>query len=306
MATAIDHLDWDDLKLFLIVVRCKSVTGAARELKVSHSTVSRRLARLEYTVGGALVERTRDGLLLTPAGLVTMRRAEEIENGVNALRSDVSNRDEVRGTVRLATMEGIATLYLSERLVELSSRYPDLDIELVTSPQTVRVARREADLFLSFFKPHGTALDSQLIGRFKTGLFASQVYLERNGVPSQAADLREHRFVGYIEELVQLESVLWLEELVPAPTMAFSSNSMMSQMFAASAGAGIVALPEFARSLKLGLIPVLEELRGEREIWMSAHHDLAYLPRVRVVKQFVKELLRRDEQRLLRNEPWPS
>ncbi|MBY3157609.1 LysR family transcriptional regulator [Rhizobium leguminosarum] len=306
MATAIDHLDWDDLKLFLIVVRCKSMTAAARELKISHSTVSRRLARLEYTVGSALVERTKDGLLLTSAGLVTMRRAEEIENGVNALRSDVSNRDEIRGTVRLATMEGIATLYLSERLVELSSRHPDLDLELVTSPQTVRVARREADLFLSFFKPHGTSLDSQLIGRFKTGLFASQAYLERNGVPSQAADLSEHRFVGYIEELIQLESVLWLEELVPTPKIAFSSNSMMSQMFAASAGAGIVALPEFALSLNLGLVPVLDELSGEREIWMSAHQDLAYLSRVRAVKQFVKELVRRDEQRLLRNSPWSS
>ncbi|MBY5748041.1 LysR family transcriptional regulator [Rhizobium leguminosarum] len=306
MATAIDHLDWDDLKLFLIVVRCKSMTAAARELKISHSTVSRRLARLEYTVGSALVERTKDGLLLTSAGLVTMRRAEEIENGVNALRSDVSNRDEIRGTVRLATMEGIATLYLSERLVELSSRHPDLDLELVTSPQTVRVARREADLFLSFFKPHGTSLDSQLIGRFKTGLFASQAYLERNGVPSQAADLSEHRFVGYIEELIQLESVLWLEELVPTPKIAFSSNSMMSQMFAASAGAGIVALPKFALSLNLGLVPVLDELSGEREIWMSAHQDLAYLSRVRAVKQFVKELVRRDEQRLLRNSPWSS
>ncbi|WP_315860524.1 LysR family transcriptional regulator [Rhizobium leguminosarum] len=289
-----------------MVVRCKSMTAAARELKISHSTVSRRLARLEYTVGSALVERTKDGLLLTSAGLVTMRRAEEIENGVNALRSDVSNRDEIRGTVRLATMEGIATLYLSERLVELSSRHPDLDLELVTSPQTVRVARREADLFLSFFKPHGTSLDSQLIGRFKTGLFASQAYLERNGVPSQAADLSEHRFVGYIEELIQLESVLWLEELVPTPKIAFSSNSMMSQMFAASAGAGIVALPEFALSLNLGLVPVLDELSGEREIWMSAHQDLAYLSRVRAVKQFVKELVRRDEQRLLRNSPWSS
>ncbi|EJC71664.1 transcriptional regulator [Rhizobium leguminosarum bv. trifolii WSM2012] len=303
MTTAIDHLDWDDLKLFLVVVRCKSVTGAARELKVSHSTVSRRLARLEYTVGGALVERAKDGLLLTPAGLVIMRRAEEIENGVNALRSDVSKRDEIRGAVRLATMEGIATLYLSERLVELSNRYPDLDLELVTSPQTVRVARREADLFLSFFKPHGTSLDSQLIGRFRTGLFASQAYLESNGFPSKAADLRDHRFVGYIEELVQLESVLWLEELVPSPKIAFSSNSMMSQMFAASAGAGIVALPEFARSLNLGLVPVLEELSGERQIWMSAHQDLAHLPRVRAVRQFVKELVRRDEKRLMRHAP---
>ncbi|MBY3335011.1 LysR family transcriptional regulator [Rhizobium laguerreae] len=306
MATAIDHLDWDDLKLFLIVARCKSVTGAAREMKVSHSTVSRRLARLEYTVGSALVERTRDGLLLTSAGLVTMRRAEEIENGVNALRTDVSNRDQIRGTVRLATMEGIATLYLSERLVELTSRYPDLALELVTSPQTVRVARREADLFLSFFKPHGTALDSQLIGRFNTGLFASQAYLEASGVPSHAADLREHRFVGYIEELVQLESVLWLEELVAAPKIAFSSNSMMSQMFAASAGAGIVALPEFARSLNLGLVPVLQELTGVREIWLSAHHDLAFLPRVRAVKRFLKELFQRDEQRLMRKTSWSS
>nr|WP_246801626.1 LysR family transcriptional regulator [Rhizobium leguminosarum] len=76
MATAIDHLDWDDLKLFLIVIRRKSVTGAARELKVSHSTVSRRLARLEYTVGGALVERTKDGLLLTPASGGNRERRE--------------------------------------------------------------------------------------------------------------------------------------------------------------------------------------------------------------------------------------
>ncbi|UIK08959.1 LysR substrate-binding domain-containing protein (plasmid) [Neorhizobium galegae] len=96
--------------------------------------------------------------------------------------------------------------------MELSERHPDLDLELVTSPQSVRVARREADLFLSFFKLRGTALDSHLIGRFKTGLFASKAYLERNGVPCYAADLREHRFVGYIEELVQLDSVLWLEE----------------------------------------------------------------------------------------------
>ncbi|SEP21132.1 hypothetical protein SAMN05216228_105029, partial [Rhizobium tibeticum] len=67
-----------------------------------------------------------------------------------------------------------------------------------------------------------------------------------------------------------------------------------------------VALPEFARSLNLGLVPVLDELSGEREIWMSAHQDLAYLPRVRAVKQFLKKLVRRDEQRLLRNAPWSS
>ncbi|MDC7744574.1 MULTISPECIES: LysR family transcriptional regulator [Rhizobium] len=304
MATPLDHLDWDDLKLFLRAVRSKSVTGAARVLNVSHSTVSRRLNRLEYAVGAALFERSRDGLVLTTTGMTVLRRAEEIELGINSLRSDMSSRNEISGTVRLATMEGIASLYLSSHLTSLQEKYPDLFLELVTSPQTVRVARREADLFVSFFKPQGTALVSECIGHFSTGLYASSSYLEKYGIPENRDDLQKHRFVGYVEELVQVEAVRWLEELVPHPIFSITSNSMIAQMFAAAGGAGIVALPEFALGIRTGLVKVLPDLRGRREVWLSVHQDIANLSRIRAVVKFLKDLLHADEAKLGGREVW--
>ena len=304
MATPLDHLDWDDLKLFLRAVRSKSVTGASRLLGISHSTVSRRLSRLEYAVGASLFERSRDGLLLTAIGMMVLRRAEEIELGVNGLRADMSSRSEVSGTVRVATMEGIASLYLSSRLTRLTSRYPYLLLELVTSPQTVRVARREADLFLSFFQPKGTALVSECIGRFATRLYASSSYLEKFGVPEKKEDLERHHFVGYIEELVQVEAVRWLEEFVAAPNLVFTSNSMIAQMFAASGGVGIVALPEFALQVATGLLNVLPDVRGHRDVWLSVHQDMANLSRIRAVSRFLKELMTDDDAKLEGNEVW--
>ncbi|RUV26207.1 MULTISPECIES: LysR family transcriptional regulator [unclassified Mesorhizobium] len=292
MATPLDHLDWDDLKIFLRAVRTKSVTGAARQIGVSHSTVSRRLTRLEYAVGAALFERCRDGLALTGVGTIVMRRAEEMELGVNSLRSDMGSRDEIRGTVRLATMEGIASLYLSSRMNSILTKHPNLLIELVTSPQTVRVARREADLFLSFFKPQGATLTSERIGQFATGLYATRSYLEAHGMPLEPNDLRRHKFVGYVEELVQLETVRWLEELVPAPNLQFTSNSMIAQLFASSGGAGIVALPAFAQALDAGLVNILPQLRGRRDLWLSVHQDMANVSRIRAVSKFLRDLIR--------------
>lgn len=304
MATPLDHLDWDDLKLFLRAVRSKSVTGASRLLGISHSTVSRRLSKLEYAVGAALFERSRDGLILTNTGMIVLRRAEEIELGVNSLRADMSGRSEVSGTVRLATMEGIASLYLSSRLNTLRKRFPDLHLELITSPQTVRVARREADLFLSFFKPQGTALVSECIGGFATRLYASSSYLEKFGIPEGKGDLENHQFVGYIEELVQVEAVRWLEEFVTTPNLVFTSNSMIAQMFAASGGVGIVALPEFALQIGIGLLNVLPELRGHRDLWLSVHQDMANRSRIRAVSRFLKELMTADDAKLEGKEVW--
>ncbi|KAA1183083.1 LysR family transcriptional regulator [Rhizobium tropici] len=294
MATPLDHLDWDDLKLFLRAVRSKSVTGAARLLGTSHSTVSRRLSRLEYAVGATLFERSRDGLNLTAVGMMVLRRAEEIELGINSLRTDMSRHSQVGGTVRLATMEGIASLYLSSHLAALRSQYPDLLLEVVTSSHTVKVARREADLFVSFFKPQGRSLVSEHIGRFATRLYASPGYLDLHGTPKDKTELQRHQFVGYIEELVQVEAVRWLEEFVPTPNLVFASNSMIAQMFAASGGAGVVALPDFALRVNTGLVGVLPELVGHRDIWLSIHQDMVNLSRIRAVSRFLKELLGSD------------
>ena len=155
MSDPITNLDWDDLRVFLTSVRCQSVSAASRELSVSHSTVSRRLSRLEYTLGAALFERNREGLILTSFGHMVLRRAEEVAAGIGNLRGDIAGDGDTSGIIRFATMEGIASLYLSSRLAAFQRSYPGIRLELLTTSRQVQISHREADMFLSFFQPRG-------------------------------------------------------------------------------------------------------------------------------------------------------
>jgi DNA-binding transcriptional LysR family regulator len=72
-------LDWDDLRFFLAIARTGSLTAAARELRVTQSTVGRRLASLESSLGARLLHRTPDGYVLTLAGEAILAQAERME-----------------------------------------------------------------------------------------------------------------------------------------------------------------------------------------------------------------------------------
>lgn len=290
MTVPLDRLDWDDLRIFIEAVKNQSVSGAARRLSISHSTVSRRLQRLEYVVGASLFERSRDGLVLTSHGRTILRRAEEIESGIVGLRNDLNGVKDAGGVIRFATMEGIASLFLAPRIFRFLRNYPELHLELVTSPTTVHVAQREADLFLSFFKPYGHGMISTKVGRFAAGLFASPDYLDRRGMPETPLDLAAHEFVGYIDQFVHLDAVRWLEELVEKPRITFSSSSMVAQMFAASGGQGMVVLPYFCDTRLHGLVPVLPDSKVYRDLWLTYHQDMRSIPRLKIFCKFLDEL----------------
>jgi DNA-binding transcriptional LysR family regulator len=289
-------LDWDDLKVFLHVARGGSLGSAARRLRVDQSTISRRIAHLESALGIALFERLPSGLRVNEAGDRLLCHAERIESAVIAMHEDVQcGTSRTAGRVRLATMEGIASLYLASRFSRLRQRHPNLTIELLTSPQTVSVNRREADLFLSFFRPTGQGMVSEKLGCFQLGLYAAQSYLDRNGMPESAVDLTRHSFVTYIDDLIQLDSVRWLDDIIKNPTVSFHSNSMIAQMNAAAGGLGLVLLPSFAADGRRDLVPVLHDrMSTTRELWINVHTDLQFVPRIRAVSSFLKSTFQAD------------
>jgi DNA-binding transcriptional LysR family regulator len=296
MGVRFDALDWDDLRVFLHVARSGNLTQAARRLRMDPSTVSRRIAQLEGSIGTGVFERQRAGLKLSEVGERLLRHIETMESAVVAFQEELGAGDAtVTGVVRLATMEGIASLYLAERFGRLREIAPHLTLELVTSAQTIHVNRREADRFLSFFKPPGQGLVSEKIGGFLLKLYASQAYVERHGVPKDAAALHDHAFVSYIEDLVQVDSVRWLRDIIDAPRIAFHSNSMIAQMNAAAGGLGLVLLPTFSIGPHSALKPVLDgEVQTSREVWLNVHNDLQFSPRIRAVVGFLKDLFKND------------
>ncbi|WP_245443617.1 LysR family transcriptional regulator [Pseudorhodoplanes sinuspersici] len=295
---SIDLLDWDDLRVFLDVARTGNLSQTSRRLRIDHSTVSRRISQLEQALGSGVFERTRSGFKLNDLGKRLLPHAEAVESAMLKVRSEVNETaPEAAGTVRLATMEGIASLYLAPRAILLRDAAPHITLELVTSPQMIYVNRREADLFISFFKPPGQGLVSEKIGSFRLGLYASQSYLDRKGCPADLADLADHDFITYVEDLIQVDTVRWLDEVIQNPRVVMHSSSMIAQRNAAIGGLGIVLLPRFSIHETTPLVPILHDKAfTTREIWTSVHQDLQFSPRIRTVIAFLTRQIQSDMQ----------
>lgn len=291
--------DWNDLPFFLELARQGRLGPTARRLRVDHTTVSRRVAELERSLDQKLFDRTAEGFALTEAGARLLPLAEAMEQQARII-SDGKPGYASTGRVRVATMEGIASQYLARHLPDLAKRYPELLVELVTSPALINLTKREADVSLSFVLPRGPKLQVRRIGSFALFLYAAPAYLALRGTPAGIEDLPAHGFVDYVEDLVQIPEVHWLLDVVSAPRVCFRSSSMYAQATAAASGAGLVLLPSFAGEMDPRLVPVLKPaVRTERPIYLGVHEDLAWVPRVRTVVSALEKWVTDDRDFLM-------
>jgi len=291
---------WDDLRVFLEVARQGSVHAASKRLRLDHSTVTRRIGKLESLLSVKLLDRSRKGIAVREEAQALLKHIEQMDLHASSLEDAITRTTtESAQTVRIATMEGIASLYLARCLGALSQFAPNVQIELVSIPQTVDLSRKEADIFLSFFNPKSRGLKSALFGRFSLFLYCSPDYVRRHGQPRDRKDLQNHVFVGYIEDLLAIHAVRWLDEVISGPTMSFHSNSIIAQCNAAVSGLGIVLLPTFVAAGVAGLQRILPDVSVRREIWVSIRTEQSHLAKNKSVMQFMKHIFRRDADFLL-------
>ena len=140
-------LDWDDLRFFLALARTGSLSAAARDLRVAQSTVGRRLASLETSLGVRLLNRTPDGYQPTLAGEEVRAQAERLETEALSLERTVGGRDNrLSGLVRVTCAETIASYLLAPCFAALHAEHPDMMVELISNPRELSLAMREAEI----------------------------------------------------------------------------------------------------------------------------------------------------------------
>ncbi len=141
-------------------------------------------------------------------------------------------------------------------------------------------------------RPRTRGLRSTLIGTFSLFLYCSKDYARQTAQPR---DLDKHVFVGYIDDLLAIDAVRWLNEVVMAPKMSFHSNSVIAQCNAAVQGMGIVLLPTFVACGVDGLERILpDEISIQRDVWASARTEHGHLTRIKLVMDFLKYVFARD------------
>ena len=276
------QLSWDHLRVLLEVARTGTLATAARRLGVDQSTVSRRLAQVEFSTGGTLFKRTRQGLSLTPLGCEIVARVERMEGALLEIHGLTFQGEELIGCVTIASMEGVGSLLIARSLKALSEVHPQIEVHLITTSNYVDVARREADISVSFFEPSASSLTTQKIADVPFHLYANADYLRGRNIKGPD-DLTKDFFIGYIDDPTYLPSARWLDDIVPNARIGFRSTSMFSQMYAAAEGLGIAMLPPYARAEALRLIKIIPDRFSTVPLFISVQQDLQYLPHIRAV-----------------------
>jgi DNA-binding transcriptional LysR family regulator len=294
--TISNRISWDDLRIICEVARQGSIHGAAKALRLDHSTVTRRVSQIELLLQRRLFDRSNRGVSVRPEATELIKHVRSMEYHAAAVHEEMGRVTEGQTRpVRIASMEGIASCYLAPRIDRIRRADPRLQIELFSNPHIVDLLRKETDLFISFFNPETAGLISRKIGECAIYVYGSRNYEKQSGIPKNRAELRNHRFVSYIAEMVTIESVRWLEEIVPDPNVVFASNSVIAQSNAAVSGVGLVVLPTFVGSQTPLLFRVLpEEVVVHRPIWLSVTCDQSELPSIRSAATIITDLFSAD------------
>jgi molybdate transport repressor ModE-like protein len=294
-------IDWDDFRFVLAIVRGGSVSAAAKQLGVDHATVIRRVDRLEHHLSAKLFDRRKTGYLLTQAGQRVADSAEAMESTIAANQEAVGgSRAHLTGTVRIGAPDGFGSHFLASRLVKFGERYPELDLQLVATARLFSLSKREADIAISLSMPK----EGRIVGRklldYTLGLYATADYLDRTPRISSRVDLPQHRFVGYIEELLFTPELDYLPQISQKIAAKFRSANLIAQLNATLSGFGIAVLPHFMASAHPELLPVLpQDVSISRTFWLLMHADSKDLARIRAVANYIYETV--ESERALFN-----
>jgi len=300
-------LDWNDLKYFLAVARDGSTLAAARALRVSQTTVARRIMALEEALGVHLFEKRQAGYSLKPDGQNLLSRAEQVESALNGFSEAAAAQSRsISGTVKITTEEVYATTILAPLLRELHETYPDIVIELDTSQAVRDLGAGEADISLRSTKAE-SQISAGLVGRQLCiddwALYCSRDYASRNGVPRNRAQLKRHPFIGGGGGNLWIHYQAWLQSLGLEDQVAMHHATSGGLLSGVRSGFGIAVLPCVVADADPDLIQCLTPKRDHgRNLWLFTHERCRHTPRVRAVIDFLYEGLSRHVRQLQEKE----
>lgn len=289
-------IDWNDLKYFLCVADQGSTLAAGRALRVSQTTVARRIAALEQAIGVPLFDRRQAGYAITPAGEHLVERARQVETAADSFaESAAALMRDASGRVRITTQEIFAVTLLAPMLRELHELHPDILIELDDSQDMADLGEGEADIALrSVATPEGAGIVGRRLATDDWTLYCSRDYAAAHGVPTTRAQLKKHAFIGGGGPKLWKAYSAWLHDLGLDDRIVMHHASATGMLSAIRSGLGIAVLPCAVADAEPDLIQCLPPRDDhQRAMWLLTHERVRHSPRVRIVIDFLYDRLSR-------------
>lgn len=285
-------MDWDDVRFFLAAWDAHTLTAASARLGVAQATMSRRVAALEERLGQVLFERTRGGLVPTPAARALHPHAERMARAVQDAQVALQAVSEVpEGEVRLAAPPGVAADLAAELVPMVRSRAPRVHLTLLADNRTLDLIRHEADLALRSFPGQDPDLVCRRLGNVELAVYASPSLAQR--LPASPAP-ESLPWLQWSDDMAHLPLARFVAAHLGGQPPAMASNSFLVLREAAQAGVGCMVMPRF-QGRRAGLVPlsVSVDALPSPAVYLVFPASLRRVPRVRVVVECIEALLGR-------------
>ena len=277
-------MDWSNLEYFLSVAREGSLSKAASKLDVNHSTVARRLDKLELDLNVKLFNRHNKGYELTNHGLALQQEATVVENQVFQIQRVFQSKEaELSGTLTITKpMNG--GVNMTGLFCDFKAQYPDIDIFVKSASAHSDLSSQEADLSIQLTNSPPDNLVGKKIGRLPINIYGSSEYFKS----LKNMDLDELEWVIWVDESNNLDMESFIRKNICEPKIIFKTNVYNEVFDYMSAGIGVSLISSF------GLPPVHNLKRFmpdkyifEQDLWLLYHPDVRGNAKINVFKKFL-------------------
>ena len=322
-------LAWDDLRVVAAVAEAGSLPAAAGRLGLDHSTVFRRLGRIEAVLGLALFERRREGYAATPAGEEVVALARRLDEDVTAVTRRLAGRAPTpSGEVRVTTADSLLVHLMTPLFARFRAHCPEVRLDVVVANQSLNLSKRDADVAIRAGDDPPPTLIGRRVARIAWALYGRRDGLAMSLVPGKEAEPGgDHEddgvaafrgmagsgtvgddgasnagaamdagrpWVALGDDLSTMKVARFPAEMVPPRRVVYRTNSVLALAEAVEAGIGIGHLPCFVGDVRPDLVRLAPpEPRFSADLWLLTHPDLRKAARVRALLDFLAEEIAR-------------
>jgi DNA-binding transcriptional LysR family regulator len=286
-------LDWNLLRAFHATATLGSLSAAARRLGLTQPTLSRQILALEADLNVALFERIGRRLFLTPTGSVLLEHTKLMGEGAEAASlSVIGDVQALSGRVSISATDTYSAYILPDIIARMRLEAPQLTVMVLASNDLSDLHRREADIAIRHVAPNRDGLIGQRLPDTQAHFYASNAWVEQNGVPQDGTALARCGLIG-MDDLEQY--ALYMSGIgVPmtASDTRLVSNSGIAVWQMVQNGLGVAPMLREVADRTTGVTRLPLDLPPiSVPVWLVTHRGLSASPRIRLVQKILSEEL---------------
>lgn len=287
-------VDWEGVTEFVAVAEAQSFTGAARALDTSVAQISRKVAALEDRLSIKLLIRTTRKVSVTEAGQTYYQHCRHLVEGLKQADRAITELNAIpQGRLKITSSVTYGEQVIAPLLSDFMLMYPQLELELVLSNQTLDLVEQDFDLAIRLGRLTDSTMIAKRLSSRQVRVCAAPSYIDKHGEPHTLSELSQHNcLVGSLPIWRFIENK---KEKSVRVKGSVHCNSGMALTNAALKGLGIVQLPDFyvQESMDKGeLVEILVPYREPKEgIWAVYPHNRHPSTKVRLLVEFLAQEL---------------